>query len=142
MTEHTPPHVNFELDTFELLILRRPDRRPPYDEATAKQIQAQHLNYLLDQPAAGVLLAAGAVVNHNSLTGLGFYRTGSLERVRQLAEEDPAIRAGIDAYEVVSFACPKGQSTSRSAGREHHSPCRSSPDGSRAAHQWSRESID
>jgi uncharacterized protein YciI len=108
MSKHTPPQVDFELDTFELLILRRPDPLPPYDEAMVKQIQAQHVKHLLAQQAAGVLLAAGAIVNHQSLTGFAFYRTGSLERVRQLAEEDPAIRAGIDAYEVVNFACPKG----------------------------------
>jgi hypothetical protein len=43
-----------------------------------------------------------------SLRGLTFYRTGSLEQARQLAEADPAVRAGRLAVEIMTWYCPPG----------------------------------
>jgi hypothetical protein len=43
-----------------------------------------------------------------SLRGLGFYRTGSLDQSRQLAEADPAVRAGRLAVEIMTWYCPPG----------------------------------
>ena len=43
-----------------------------------------------------------------SLRGLGFYRTGSIERSRELAEGDPAVRAGRLAVEIMTWYCPPG----------------------------------
>jgi uncharacterized protein len=43
-----------------------------------------------------------------SLRGLGFYRTGSLERSRQLAKADPAVRAGRLSVEIMTWYCPPG----------------------------------
>ena len=43
-----------------------------------------------------------------SLRGLTFYRTGSLEEARELAEADPAVRAGRLAIEIMTWYCPPG----------------------------------
>ncbi len=43
-----------------------------------------------------------------SLRGLTFYRTGSLARSRQLAEADPAVRAGRLTVEIMTWYCPPG----------------------------------
>jgi hypothetical protein len=43
-----------------------------------------------------------------SLRGLAFYRTGSLERARELAENDPAVRAGRLAVEIMTWYCAPG----------------------------------
>ena len=43
-----------------------------------------------------------------SLRGLTFYRTGSLERSRHLAEDDPAVRAGRLAVDIMTWYCPPG----------------------------------
>ena len=43
-----------------------------------------------------------------SLRGLTFYRTGSLDRSRQLAEDDPAVRAGRLAVDIMTWYCPPG----------------------------------
>ena len=43
-----------------------------------------------------------------SLRGLTFYRTGSLDQSRQLAENDPAVRAGRLAVEIMTWYCPPG----------------------------------
>jgi hypothetical protein len=42
----------------------------------------------------------------SSLRGLAFYRTGSLGDARRLAEQDPAVRAGRLAIEVMTWWCP------------------------------------
>ena len=43
-----------------------------------------------------------------TLRGLAFYRTGSLAEARQLAEADPAVRAGRLAVEIMTWYCPPG----------------------------------
>ena len=43
-----------------------------------------------------------------SLRGLTFYRTGSPARSRQLAEADPAVRAGRLTVEIMTWYCPPG----------------------------------
>ena len=43
-----------------------------------------------------------------SLRGLTFYRAGSLEEARRLAEADPAVRAGRLAVEIMTWYCPPG----------------------------------
>ena len=50
-----------------------------------------------------------------SLRGLTFYRTGSLEEARRLAEADPAVRAGRLAVDIMTWYCPPG--TMREPGR-------------------------
>jgi uncharacterized protein len=42
------------------------------------------------------------------LRGLAFYRTGSLEQARQLAEADPAVLAGRLTIEIMTWYCPPG----------------------------------
>ena len=43
-----------------------------------------------------------------SLRGLTFYRTGSIEQSRQLAEADPAVVAGRLVVEIMTWYCPPG----------------------------------
>ena len=43
-----------------------------------------------------------------SLRGLTFYRTGSLEQARRLAEADPAVRAGRLVVDIMTWYCPPG----------------------------------
>ena len=50
-----------------------------------------------------------------SLRGLTFYRTGSLEEARRLAEADPAVRAGRLVADIMTWYCPPG--TMRAPGR-------------------------
>jgi uncharacterized protein len=43
-----------------------------------------------------------------SLRGLTFYRTGSVERSRELAEADPAVLAGRLTADIMTWYCPPG----------------------------------
>jgi uncharacterized protein len=99
-----------DLETFELVLLRRPDNAPDYPDEVLDRIQAEHVAYLTGLREAGPIVTNGPVDGQPdpSLRGLAFYRTGSLERSRQLAEDDPAVRAGRLAVEIMTWYCPPG----------------------------------
>src|SRR6516225_2452471 len=100
-----------DLEAFELVLLRRPENPPAYDDAELERIQREHLAH------HARLRASGPVVDppDPSLRGLTFYRTGSLEEARRLAEADPAVRAGRLVADIMTWYCPPG--TMREPGR-------------------------
>jgi uncharacterized protein YciI len=99
-----------ELEAFELVLLRRPASPSDYPDEELERIQREHLAYYAGLRAAGQVVTNGPVVEQPdpSLRGLGFYRTGSLEQSRRLAEDDPAVRAGRLAVEIMTWYCPPG----------------------------------
>jgi uncharacterized protein YciI len=99
-----------ELEAYELVFLRRPPDAREYDEETLDRIQAEHLAYLGSLRAAGHIVTSGPVLEQpdESLRGLVFYRVGSLDEARRLAERDPAVQAGRLAVEVMAWWCPAG----------------------------------
>ncbi|MEU8005221.1 YciI family protein [Catellatospora sp. NPDC049111] len=99
-----------ELESFELVMLRRPANPPEYDDAESARIQAEHLAYLSGLRASGHVVTNGPVIEpaDESLRGLVFFRTGSLDEARRLAEQDPAVRAGRLVADVMTWWCPPG----------------------------------
>ena len=102
-----------ELESFELVMLRRPPNAREYDEETIQRIQREHLSYNASLRASGDIATNGPVMNQpdEALRGLAFYRTGSLARARELAEADPAVAAGRLTVEVMTWLCPPGAMT-------------------------------
>ena len=99
-----------DLEAFELVLLRTPEKAPAYDDAELARIQAEHLAHHAGLRESGQVVTNGPVRDQPdvSLRGLTFYRTGSLEQARQLAEADPAVRAGRLAVEIMTWYCPPG----------------------------------
>jgi len=99
-----------DLEAFELVFLRRPAGAPDYPDEELERIQREHLAYHERLREAGHVVTNGPVDGppDPALRGLAFYRTGSLERSRQLAEDDPAVRAGRLAVEIMMWYCPPG----------------------------------
>jgi uncharacterized protein YciI len=99
-----------DLETFELALLRRPADAPAYAGSVLERIQREHLAYHARLREAGDVVTNGPVVDQPdpSLRGLTFYRTGSLERSRELAEADPAVRAGRLTIEIMTWYCQPG----------------------------------
>jgi uncharacterized protein YciI len=99
-----------ELEAFELVLLRRPDRAPDYPDEELDRIQAAHIAYHAGLRKTGHIVTNGPVIDQPdpSLRGLTFYCTGSLEQARQLAEADPAVQAGRLAVEIMTWYCPPG----------------------------------
>jgi uncharacterized protein YciI len=99
-----------DLEEFELVILRRPAQPASYDEDTLDRIQREHLDYLAGLRDAGMIVVNGPIVDQQdeSMRGLSFFRAGSLDETRRLAEADPAVRAGRLEVEVMHWWCPPG----------------------------------
>jgi uncharacterized protein YciI len=99
-----------EFDTFQFIVLCRPEHRPAIDEETVDRLQGQHLGYLFAMQEAGHLKVAGPLENQpdERWRGLCVYRVASLEEARGLAEMDPAVRAGVLAAEAMTWLTPKG----------------------------------
>jgi uncharacterized protein len=106
-----------DLEVFELVFLRRPDDPPAYEDADLERIQQEHLAYHAVLRDTGDIATNGPVTGQpdESLRGLTFYRTGSLKRSRELAEADPAVRAGRLEVEIMTWYCAPG--TMRLPGR-------------------------
>src|SRR6266536_4954961 len=102
-----------ELEAFELVVLRRPPDAPSYDRDTLDRIQREHLAYHDSLHAAGLIAANGPVLDQpdESVRGLTFYRTGSIDEARRLAEQDPAVLAGRLEVEAMTWLCPPGTMT-------------------------------
>jgi uncharacterized protein YciI len=96
------------LEAFELVLLRRPAGAPSYDEATLERIQGEHLAYHARLREEGKVVTNGPVLDQadQALRGLTFYRMGSLDEARRLAEADPAVQAGRLTVEVMRWLCP------------------------------------
>ena len=99
-----------DLEAFELVLLRRPDVVPGASPEEIDRIQAEHLAPYDALRASGEVVTNGPVIGppDPSLRGLTFYRTGSLDPSRALAEADPAVRAGRLVAEIMTWYCPPG----------------------------------
>jgi uncharacterized protein len=105
--------VGRALERYELVILRRPPDAPTYDQETLDRLQAEHLAYRDELRARGVLALNGPVIDQpdESLRGLSFFRTGSVEEALRLSEQDPLYLAGRLVYEAMTYWCPAGSIT-------------------------------
>jgi uncharacterized protein len=110
-----PGGAPFELERLELVFLRRPPDAPAMDDAAAEELQRRHIAYLTAMTDAGHILVAGPLDEQpdESFRGICLYRTGSVERARELAEDDPAVRAGKLAVDVMYWYCEKGAISGR-----------------------------
>lgn len=102
-----------DLEAFELVLLRTPPDAPVYDDDTTAHIQREHLAFYDRLRQEGMVVTNGPVLNQPdpAFRGLGFYRTGSLEAARELAERDPAVVAGRLFVEVMTWWCAPGTMT-------------------------------
>jgi uncharacterized protein len=98
------------LESYELVFLRSAPDRPEFDDATGERLQSEHLAFHADLRASGRVVTNGPLRDQPdpSLRGLAFYRTGSLEETRRLAEQDPLVRAGALVIDVVNWWCQAG----------------------------------
>ena len=99
-----------DFDVYELVLLRQPPDPTTYDEAELDRLHDAHLSYFDQQVDAGLLVLAGPVWQgpDERLRGICVYRVGDLDRVRAIANEDPAVKAGRLEAEVMHFTCPAG----------------------------------
>jgi len=113
-TEPLTPQPEFELDTFTVVVLHAGPRAGDYDRADTQRLLNEHLQYTQGLQQTGHLLAAGAILDDGPpaqrQTGLGFSHESAAELLPRL-NDDPAVKAGIEAVKIVTYVCPKGAIT-------------------------------
>jgi uncharacterized protein len=102
--------VAIDLHEFQLILLRRPDGAPDYDDAEADRIQRDHLAFYARMRQAGHVVTNGPVRDQpdEALRGIAIFATESVARARELAGGDPAVRAGRLEVQAMSWLCRPG----------------------------------
>jgi uncharacterized protein YciI len=91
-------------------MLWRASDAPSLDDETAERIQAEHLGFLMEMQENGNVVTSGPLMDQPdvALRGVAFYRVGSLDEARRLAETDPAVVAGVLRVDVMTYWCRPG----------------------------------
>lgn len=97
-------------DRYELVLLVRRSDTPQLSEEETAAVMRLHLGFFAKMQAAGYLLTPGPLRGEEGepLAGLSLYRTGSVEKTRRLAEDDPAVRAGWFSVRVLEWYTAAG----------------------------------
>ncbi len=105
-----PATPKFEMESFQLVLLRRGPAWTPEVTPAAEALQKQHIGHLEAMHAAGKMLIAGPLGDQPdpTLRGVCLYRVGSVDEARALAEQDPAVKAGRLVVEAMSWWVGKG----------------------------------
>jgi uncharacterized protein len=105
-----PATPRFEMESFQLVLLRRGPAWTPEVTPAAEALQKQHIAHLEAMHAAGKMLVAGPLGDQPdpTLRGVCLYRVGSADEARALAEQDPAVKAGRLVVEAMSWWVGKG----------------------------------
>jgi uncharacterized protein YciI len=102
-----------EFESYQLVLLRRPEHPREYAADKLEEIQQAHLAHLRHLAQAGKLLVAGPLDDQPDprLRGVEIFRAGSLAEAKRLAEEDPAVKAGRLEAMVMTWYTEKGALT-------------------------------
>jgi uncharacterized protein YciI len=95
-------------DRYQLVLLERAANPPELDDEAAEALQRQHLGHFARMRAAGFLTVAGPIRGDGAIAGICFYQAGSVQKARQLAEDDPAVRAGEFTVRAMDWYTAKG----------------------------------
>ncbi len=95
--------------SYAFVLLRRPADAPALPDDELERLQEQHLAHLAAMGETGKLVAAGPFSDQpdESLRGLCIYAT-SVDEARELANRDPAVKAGRLAVDVMTWWTEKG----------------------------------
>jgi uncharacterized protein YciI len=105
-----PAAQPIDLESYQLVLLQRPEHPREYAEDKLEEIQQAHLAHLGQLAKSGKLMVAGPLGDQPDprLRGLEVFRAGSLEEAKRLAEEDPAVKAGRLEAVVMTWYTEKG----------------------------------
>jgi uncharacterized protein len=108
-----PAAQKVEFESYQLVLLQRPEHPREYAEDKLEEIQQAHVAHLRHLAEAGKLVVAGPFDDQPDprLRGLALFRVGSIEEARQLAESDPAVKAGRLEVVVMTWYTEKGAMT-------------------------------
>ena len=98
-----------QFDRHTLVLLVRPPDAPEFTEKEAAELQDRHLAFRADLRDRGYLIGGGPLVDQDDerLRGISIMMCDR-QTARRLSDEDPAVRAGRLAVEVMTWMVPAG----------------------------------
>lgn len=102
------PKPPFEMDDYQMGLLKRGPRWTAEKSEEVNRIQSEHLAHLTSMAEAGKLVGAGPMLDGGELAGILIFRGVSTEEAKQLAEADPAVKSGRLIVEIHPWWGPKG----------------------------------
>ena len=106
LTSHLEMHerqvAKLRLERYQCILLREGVSAALLDDATTGRLRTEHRDFLAQMALEGNIIVSGPLddEDESALRGLMFYDVGSLDRARELANEDPAVLGGL--FEVVA----------------------------------------
>ncbi|MGH9802497.1 MAG: YciI family protein, partial [Blastocatellia bacterium] len=100
-----PPQ--FDLDNYQLGLLRKGPNHGTGTKEEADKIQAGHMANINKMAASGKLMAAGPMGDDGDLRGIFLFKAASLDEAKAMAAEDPAIKAGRLRMDIFTWWGPK-----------------------------------
>ena len=95
------------LKPYFLVLLKKGSIRDQ-DSATAAQIQKGHIENINRMAAAGKLNVAGPFLDEGDLRGIFIFDCTTEDEVKQLCNNDPAIKSGRLTYEIHPWMTQRG----------------------------------
>lgn len=96
-----------DLKAYYFVLLRKGPHRDQ-DSTTAAKIQMEHLENINKLAREGKLAVAGPFLDDSSLMGIFIFDVSTEQEVKQLVDNDPAVKAGRLAYEIHPWMTQKG----------------------------------
>ena len=98
-----------QFDRHTLVLLVRPPDAPELTDEEADELQDRHLAFRADLRDRGFLIGGGPLVDQDDerLRSISIWMCDP-ETARRLSNEDPAVRAGRLAVEVMTWMVPAG----------------------------------
>jgi uncharacterized protein YciI len=96
------------MTTYYLGLLYRGPAWTPDETPEAEALQEAHMANIRRMGAEGTLVLAGPLLDDTALRGIYIFKAGSLEDARDLANSDPAVRAGRLHFEMHPWYVPTG----------------------------------
>ncbi len=97
----------FEMKTYFLVFLKKGPVRSQ-DSTSIEKIQEQHLAHLTKMYEEKKMCIAGPLLDNSDLRGICVYNTATIEEAKNLAESDPAVKAGRLLVEIHPWYAAKG----------------------------------
>lgn len=103
------PEKKYDMKMYYLVFLKKGANRTQ-DSVTVKKLQEGHMAHLTKMAESGKMDIAGPVNSEGDLRGICIYNTATKEEAEKLANEDPMVKAGRLAVEVLPFYSARGAS--------------------------------
>ena len=106
MADHFEPKEG--MTVYYMGIISRGSGWSPEETPQIAVLQEQHLAYIDLLSKKGVMVLAGPFLDNRELRGIFLFKTDSLNSANELAQNDPAVKAGRLIVDVYPWMVPLG----------------------------------